>query len=147
MKPLPSMATSFLLPVNWKSPEAKLVEAAAWGMLKNWGPLGEFRLLAGRSPACTAATESSCFLKPGTELEARFSEMTSCQRLLALSAAAAWYKLTFIRGNAKHRVCHGAKRLIYNGLRTERLSEGANSAVGGGRKLPGQQNRQYCGLL
>src|SRR5689334_11170119 len=52
----------------------------------------------GRSPACTAAKEKSCFLNPGTELAARFSAIVSCQRSIALRADAAWWRLTFIRG-------------------------------------------------
>ena len=63
-------------------------------------------------PACTAEKLMSCFLKPGMELEAMFSEMTSCQRALAFSADAAWYKLTFTR-DAKHLMCQRKKRPVF----------------------------------
>ena len=41
-------------------------------------------------PAWAAAKEKSCFLKPGTELDERFSAMVSCQRSIACKAEAAW---------------------------------------------------------
>src|SRR5207245_1130114 len=49
-----------------------------------------------------------CFLKPGMEEEARFSEIASCQRALAFIAAAAWYRLTFT-AHCKQWLCHAVK--------------------------------------
>src|SRR5690242_21887193 len=95
------MATSLLSPVNLSSPCRKLVAVVAFGIVKNCGALSESMLPGGTRPAFTAAMAISCFLKPGTELEARFSAISSCQRLLAVRAAAAWYKLTFIAGKCE----------------------------------------------
>src|SRR5688572_26947616 len=64
------------------------------------------------TPARTASKVSSCFLKPGMDADAMFSEMTSCQRALAFSADAAWYRLTFT-GLAKHRMCHRVKKAYF----------------------------------
>src|SRR5688500_1084983 len=63
-------------------------------------------------PARTASKVSSCFLKPGMDADAMFSDMTSCQRALAFSADAAWYRLTFT-GLAKHRMCHRVKTATF----------------------------------
>ena len=62
-----------------------MVVAVARGIDMCWIP----GALAGISPASTAEKESSCFLKPEIELDARFWETMSCQRLLAVMADAA----------------------------------------------------------